>query len=197
MATASQFFDQEDCLQDKDDPLYWQIRREFEETQRRQHWYWHHYHHGTLKSQPQRELQRLAREAEQIVAERVQELGYLAYPTTHKCPFDLWVEDYSKRAVRVEVKISLYHLSKRGGRYQADIRRHDQADLLVFIARNGQDWPFVIPMVDVAPRRHIAIWSYCPADYSGQWAIYLEAWDHLHRAIAAAEPQARQLSLFD
>jgi hypothetical protein len=196
MATARQFFEQEDCLQDKDDPLYWQMRREFEETQRRHYWWSHHYRHGTLKSQRQWELQQLAREAEQLVAERIQTMGYETHPTTHKCPFDLWVVD-DERAIRLEVKISLYHVSKKGGRYQADIRHHDQADLLVFIARNGQDWPFVIPMVDVAPRRHIAIWSYCPADYCGQWAIYLEAWDHLHRAIAGAEPQVRQLSLFD
>jgi len=191
MATTEQFVDQ-----DKDDPLYWQIRREFEETQRRQNWWQYHSSHGTLKSQRQRELQQLAREAERWVADRVQLMGYETHPTTHKCPFDLWVTD-AERAIRLEVKISLYHTGKKGGRYQADIRHHDQAELVVFIARNGRDWPFVIPMGDIAPRRNIAIWSYCPADYTGQWANYLEAWDHLHQALETAMPQARQLTLFE
>jgi len=158
MITDRQTGNPEDYLQDKDDPLYWQMRQENERFLRRQQWRVQ-YGNGTLQSQG--ELQRLAREAEQIVAERVETMGYQATLTTHKCPFDLWVCNHTGRAVRVEVKLSRYHPHKRGGRYQANIR-HDQADLLVFIARNGQDWPFVIPMADIAPRRNIAIWASCP-----------------------------------
>lgn len=186
----------EDYLRDKDDPLYWQMREEHEAFLRRQYWWWFHYHNGTLCSQRRKKLQQLAREAERIVAEEVRSLGYYAYPTTHKCPFDLWVEDNAGRMIKVEVKISLYYVSNKGGRYQADVRHHDQADLLVFIARNGQDWPFVIPMADIAPRRNIAIWSYYPRNYSGQWAPYLKKWEHLHRAIEASQPQIRQQPLF-
>ena len=137
----------------------------------------------------------LAREAEQQVARRVQSLGYQVNLTSHKCPFDLWVADHTGRAIQVEVKLSRYHQHKRGGHYQANIR-HDQADLLIFIARNGRDWSFVIPMADVFPRNNITIWSHCPGEHLGQWARYLEAWEYLHRAIRQAPPCPRQPSLF-
>lgn len=181
---------------DKDDPLYWQMRQEYEDFLRRHHWWWWHYLNDTLQRQRQREAQRLAREAEQSIAQHVQAMGYQVNPTTHKAPFDLWVQDDLGRAIRVEVKISRYHHSQKGGRYQADVRHFDQADLLVFIARNGKDWPFIIPMADIAPRRHVAIWSYCPADYSGQWASYLNAWDYLQQAIETAAVHSWQPSLF-
>lgn len=182
-------------LPEKYDPDCWAIRLDFEAVMRRLHWWLWHSYRGTLTSPRQREQQRLAREAEELVARHVRTLGYQAYPTTHKCPFDLWVADQQGRAIRVEVKISLYHESKAGGRYQADVRQHHEADLLVFITRNGRDWPFVIPMADIAPRRNVAIWSYCPADYTGQWARYLGAWEYLRRAIETIPPQPRQLSL--
>jgi hypothetical protein len=137
----------------------------------------------------------LARKAEQLVARQVQSLGYQVNLTTHKCPFDLWVADYTGRTIQVEVKLSLYHQHKRGGRYQANVR-HDQADLLVFIARNGRDWSFVIPMADISPRNNITIWSFCPGEHSGQWAKYLEAWDYLHLTIEQTQPRLWQPSLF-
>jgi hypothetical protein len=148
-----------------------------------------------------RQQTRLAREAEQSVAKRLQALGYQVHATPHKCPFDLWVND-GRGAARVEVKLGLYHPSTHGGRFQAHI--HNEADLVIFIARNpstslgmyGRDWPFVIPMPDIRPRRNIAIWSECPADYSGQWAAYLEAWQHLHQAVEQGQARAWQLSLF-
>jgi len=186
-------------LSDKDDPLYWQMRQENEEFLSRQYWWWRHYQDGTLKNNRQLEAQRLSREAEQIVDELVQGMGYQTNPTSHKCPFDLWVRDDVGRAVRLEIKISRYHQAKKGrsgGRYQADVRHHNQADLLIFIARNSQDWPFVIPMADIAPRRNIALWSYHPEDYTGQWAPYLQAWEYLHQAIEVAEPRSWQPSLF-
>ena len=176
-----------DYERNKDDPLYWQMREENDEFLRRQRWWWVHFKNGTLKNKRQREAQQLSREAEQVVDALVRQMGYRTQTTTHKCPFDLWVQDEAGRAVKVEVKISRYHqLKKGGGRYQCDVRHHDQADLLVFIARNGQDWPFVIPMSHIAPRRNIAIWSYHPEAYGGQWARYLKAWEHLHQAIEAA-----------
>ncbi len=184
---------------DKDDPLYWQLRQENEEFPRYQYWR-RHGQNGTLKNNRQLETQRLSREAEQIVDELVRKMGYRTNPTPHKCPFDLWVQDEVGRAVRLEVKISQYHRAKKGrsgGRYQADVRHHDQADLLVFIARNSQDWPFVIPMADIAPRRNIALWSYHPEDYTGQWASYLQAWEYLHQAIKVAEPRSWQTPLLD
>jgi hypothetical protein len=176
---------------DKDE-LYWQLRQENDQFLERQRWWWKHMANGILKSQAQRERQRLAREAEQLISGRLALMGYQVNPTTHKCPFDLWVADDQGRAVRVEVKISLY--SQASGRYQANIR-HDQAELLVFIARNGRDWVYVIPMGDVTPRHHIAIWSYCPGDYTGRWAAYLEAWEYLRQALEQANPQSYQLPL--
>lgn len=148
-------------------------------------------------SEHRRQLVSLAREAEQAVATRLRAWGYAVHPTTHKCPFDLWVANPAGRAARVEVKISLYNQApaSRAGRFQASI--HNEADLVVFIARNGRDWPFVIPMPAIAPRRNIALWSGCPADYTGQWAPYLEAWDHLHRAVEQGQAPAWQLPLFE
>ncbi len=188
---------------DKADPLYWQLRREFEAALRRQHWWWAHFCRGTLRSQRQLEAQRLSRAAERQGAGLIGAMGYQVHPTTHKAPFDLWVDDGQGRGVRVEVKISLYHDGHKGGRYQADVRHFDQADLLIFLARSpeetgqSQDWPFVIPMAQIAPRRNIAIWSICPVDYSGQWAPYLNAWQHLHQAIETARPpRAWQPALF-
>lgn len=149
-----------------------------------------------LRDEHRRELVSLAREAEQAVAAQLRAWGYLVHLTTHKCPFDLWVANEAGRAARVEVKISLYNQNQaaRAGRFQASI--HNDADLVVFIARNGKDWPFVIPMPVIAPRRNIALWSECPADYTGQWAPYLEAWDHLHQAVEQGQARAWQLPLF-
>lgn len=186
-----------EVVPDKEDPLYWQMRQENDEFLRRQYWWWRNYLNGALKSNRQLEAQRLSREAEQRVDKLVRQMGYHTQPTTHKCPFDLWVQDEAGRAVRIEIKISKYYrLKKGGGRYQCDVRHHDQADLLVFIARNGQDWPFVIPMAHIAPRRNIAIWSYHPENYAGQWAPYLKAWQYLHRAIDTAKVRPWQPSLF-
>jgi hypothetical protein len=145
---------------------------------------------------PRHRLQRLAREAEKIVSGRIEALGYQVNPTPHKCTFDLWVTGRQGHAVRVEVKISLYGRNGRnipGGRYQASL--HNEADLLIWIARNGQDWTYIIPMAVVGTRRNIAIPSACPGDYTGQWAAYLEAWEYLHRAVEIARPTTRQLSL--
>lgn len=144
--------------------------------------------------QRRREQHRLARQAEQQVAGRLRTRGYLVHPTTHKSPFDLWVQDQSGRAARVEVKISLYNQSSKGGRFQARIH-NAVADLLIFIARNGRDWEFVIPMADISPRKNIAIWSACPADYAGRWAPYLDAWDNLDQAIQTGQAPAWQLAL--
>ncbi|MCB0191924.1 MAG: hypothetical protein KDJ65_08270 [Anaerolineae bacterium] len=185
-----------DHERDKDDPLYWQMRQETDEFLRRQRWWWAHYQNSTLKNKRQIESQQLSHQAEQVVDALIRQMGYRTQTTTHKCPFDLWVQDEAGRAVKVEVKISRFHrLKKGGGRYQCDVRHHDQADLLVFIARNGQDWPFVIPMNHIEPRRNIAIWSFHPEAYGGQWARYLEAWEHLHQAIEAAAERPWQLRL--
>jgi hypothetical protein len=177
-----------------EDILYWALRQENEAFLWRQHWWWRHFLNGTLKSRQL--VQRLAQEAEVLVARRIQTFGYQVYPTTHKAPFDLWVEDDVGRAVRVEVKISLYHLHRRGGRYQANVRHHRHAEILVFIARNGRDWPFVIPLPEIYPRTNVTIWAACPDDHHGRWAQYLDAWHYLHWAVEQAQPRARQLALF-
>jgi len=178
---------------DSRDPLYWQMRRENDAFLLRQYWYWRHWANGALLGH-RRRSQELARDAERIVARLIRQMGYQVHPTTHKCPFDLWVSDAHGRAIRVEVKISLYNNSPAGGRYQANIRQHHDADLLVFIARNGRDWPFIIPMADITPRRNIAIWSYCPGDYTGRWAGYLNAWPLLDQIMAGSQPADYQLS---
>lgn len=59
---------------------------------------------------------------------------------------------------------------------QADVRHHSQANILVFVARNGRDWNYIIPMKRIAPRRNVTIWSACLADYrhSGRLCFNLE-----------------------
>lgn len=178
-------------MNDKD-ALYWELRRENDEFLKRRQWWNYHFINGTLRSQ----RLRLAQEAEAKVAIYLQaQFGYQVNPTTYKCPFDLWVTDDWNRMARVEVKLSLYHQNgDKGGRFQANLRHHE-ADILIFIARNGRDWPFVIPMAVLGSRNNIAIWSYCPGDYTGQWAPYLDAWTYLDQALHSARPRARQISL--
>jgi hypothetical protein len=180
------------------DTLYWTLRQENDEFIKRQRWWWRHLLAGTLKSIRQRQLFALATEAEQAVAAMIRARGYRVYLTTHKCPFDLWVVDGAGRAARVEVKISLYrrcHDPRKGGRFQANIRQHLDADLVVFVARNGQDWPFVIPMPEIRGRGNIAIWSRCPADSGGWLKGYLNAWEHLDHAVANTQRRVWQIRL--
>ena len=122
----------------------------------------------------------LARRAEAEIMQRAGQRGYRSAQTTHKAPFDLWIE-----GVRVEVKAATWREAKNGARYQACIRQH-QADILIFDCINGTDHFFIIPMAEITPRRNIAVWSYDPADYSGQWTPYLEAWPLLDQAVSQA-----------
>jgi hypothetical protein len=173
------------------DPLYWTMRQDNDAFLQRQRWWWLHYLNSTLVSQRQRHAHELAAEGEQIAAGLIRSLGYEAHQTTHKCPFDLWVNDAAGRAARVEVKTSLF--DERQRRYQFDIR-HDQTDVVICLAKNGRYWPYVIPIAGI-DRRNIAIWSYCPGDYKGRWSIYLEAWQHLDQAITNSQPRCWQLAL--
>jgi len=136
----------------------------------------------------------MAREAENRVMERIQEMGYHVSPTYHNRLFDLWVE-----GIRVEVKVSGWHESPKGGRYQARIH-HFNADVVVFDCVNpfprdpwgagrfnrGAHHYFVMPMADVKPHKNLAIWNYDPSRYVGRWMPYLEAWEHITEAVQAA-----------
>ncbi len=179
------------------DALYWQLHREFTDEMRRAKWWHIHRRRGTFRSWRQRQAQELSRQAENGVAKYLRGQGYQVSLTTHKTPFDLWVADGQGRAASVEVKISTYRESSKGGRYQATLSQAELiwADLVVFIARNGRDWPFIIPTAAIKPRRNIALWSYCPGDYAGQWSPYLNAWGNLEQALAQKPSQAWQLSL--
>lgn len=174
------------------DALYWQLRTENDSFLKNQRWWWHHHLNGTLRSRRQREAMQLAVEGEEAAMELVRALGYQAHLTTHNAPFDLWVSDSQGRAARVEVKTSLY--SRKHRRYEWDIRQ-DEVDIVICLAKNGRYWPYIIPIADIGQRRNLAIWSYCPGDYKGQWAIYLNAWQHLHQAITNSQPRCWQLSL--
>lgn len=167
------------------------IKQMFDQQQRRDRWAWYHW---AQSRQTQQDHIRLAHQAEGLVAEIARSMGFTTLVTNHTHPHDLEVIDSAGRAARVEVKIALPHPNQRKWRYQARLHHHN-ADVLVFIARNGKDWPFVIPMADICPRTNIAISSYCPGDYSGQWAAYLEAWDHLRQAVQAAQPNPYQMPL--
>ena len=146
------------------------------------------------KKQKQATTLALANDAERLVATVARQMGYSARLTPHSHPYDIEVFDSAGRVVRVEVKISTIQPNGTGYRYQARIHHH-QADVVVFIARNGSDWPYVIPMAAIKPRLNIAISSKCPGNYSGQWARYLEAWRYLRRAVENAVPRPVQLNL--
>lgn len=110
--------------------------------------------------------------------------------TVHQCPFDVWVGN-----CRVELKGANWtNSTKARGRYQGTIRNHE-ADVLIFIAVNGTDHHFIIPMEAVGQRSQIAIWSYDVNAYSGQWSAYLETWNVLRQAVHDASPRPIQLSL--
>jgi len=187
-------------------PEKWQLDREFTTVMRRLHWFQRHAAHGTLLSPRRRAALELAHQGEVAAAELIRQLGLglQVCPTTHNCPFDLWVSNAQGQAARVEVKTSLWWHNpkskiqnpKSNGRYQANLRQHRDVDLVIFMAKNGTWWPYIIPIQAIGKRRNIAIWSECPGDYKGQWRIYLEAWQHLEQIITNSQPRSWQLSLF-
>lgn len=179
------------------DLLYWEQRLDNDAWLIKHHFFMRHFLAGTLKSQLERERLRQSRQAEEQVADLIRdEFGYRVYPTTANCPFDLWVADSQDRAARIEVKLSTYHDSPKGGRFQADIRHQSaDVDLIIWIARNRRDWHYVIPAPDLRGRRNIAIWSECPGHYRGQWGHYLEAWDYLHQVVTNTFKRTWQFAL--
>ncbi len=141
-----------------------------------------------------RNPQHVAKKARYVAADLIRQQGYRV---SHGVSGKLWVTD-GQRVAQVEAKLARHGRDQRGrDRYQAAIYNH-AADVLIFIARNEEgDYPFIIPMSDITPRRNISIWSRNPEDYSGQWAPYLNDWERLEQAIQAAVTQDDwQLSLF-
>jgi hypothetical protein len=130
----------------------------------------------------------LGRQVQQKVSQLARAMGYRVWPTPHKNPFDLWIEN-----CRVEVKGSRW---QQAGRYQAQVRNH-KADVIIFDAVNGTDYFFIIPMRLVTPRHTIEITRYDVQTYSGRWAEFLEAWSLLEQAIDQAEPRPIQLSYLE
>lgn len=130
---------------------------------------------------------RFARSVEKRIAQQIALLGYTVRPTSNNAPFDLWAG-----GAKIEVKGSRWNDNR--GRYQAAIRNY-QADVLLFDAVNGSDHIFIIPMQLIIPKKTIEVCSYDVSQYSGQWAAFLEAWDHLHRAIELAPRRPIQLEL--
>lgn len=123
--------------------------------------------------------QKIDRLAEREIMDLANGLGYRVATTTHKSPFDLWIE-----GVKVEVKASTWHKTneRRGSRYQANIRNY-QFDILIFDCINGSHHFHIIPMAEIIPRRHLAVWSFNPADSDGQWVQFLDKWYFLAQAV--------------
>ena len=181
---------------DRLDPEIAAMRQDLDAFHRRHFWYQRHAAAGTLRSFRRRQANALGAEGEAKAIELIEALGYQAHHTTKNCVFDLWVADAQGRAARVEVKTSEYKCTDpRGGRYQANIRQHKDVDLVIFLVKNGTWWPYIIPITAIGQRRNIAIWSYVPGDYKGQWSRYLEAWQYLEQIIQNTQPRHWQLSL--
>jgi len=122
----------------------------------------------------------LARMVERAVAFKIAERGFRVHHTSRGARCDLIVED----SLRVEVKASTWQeRSNRnvGGFYQ--FFYHNQADLLIACCCNEDYHYLVIPVRDLGDRRNIRITSLDPADYCGQWVVYLEAWQRLEAAV--------------
>lgn len=108
------------------------------------------------------------------LVKRLRAQGYSVDLTTHKTPFDLFVN-----GARVEVKASHWNERKTSagvrGRYQGTLRNRD-ADLVILVAVNGSDHHFIIPRGIIGGRKTVEITSYDVNAYSGRYAPFLEAW---------------------
>lgn len=117
---------------------------------------------------------RLARDAEDAVADRLRAKGFFVTRAAPNAHFDLLVN-----GLRVEVKASTWS----GRRYQANLRDND-ADALVFVCKNGKLHFFVMPFDRVKGLTVIKVTQEEPADYIGRWSSYLEAWPIVDDLIA-------------
>jgi len=126
--------------------------------------------------------------------ERLATLGYKTDRTTHKCAFDLWIED----AIRAEVKTANWRPARHGGRYFTNIRSRqlDDADLVIFACKNGTWHFFIIPTSTILPAHTLTITTQQPENYTGKWSPYLDAWPLLTEAVDQAPPRPTQLNLF-
>lgn len=127
--------------------------------------------------------------AKRLAAGLLRAQGYRVMPGQRGRPY-LWYTD-GDRVAGVEVRRAFNRRGSARGqynRYQVPIKGHQQAQLLLLlaIAADGQEYPFLIPMAEIGARRNIALWSENPADYSGQWAPYLNNWDILAQVLAEA-----------
>jgi hypothetical protein len=139
---------------------------------------------------PRRRNYQAEQQAVQVVCRVMKSRGLYISLTVKNAPFDAWVsETPTSQAFRLEIKGATW-----GDRYQAAIRNYS-ADLLIFDCINSADHLFIIPMAAIKPRRNIAVWSRDPAAYRGQWAPYLNGWDHLEHALKIARHHPRQLPL--
>jgi len=129
-----------------------------------------------------------ARQIERDVMYLLAERGHLVTKQKRNARFDILVDD----ALRVEVKASKWYANNHSGRYQANI--HNRCDLVVFVCVNGSHHHFVIPQHEIGDRSNIAVWSYEPEDYTGQWSPFLEAWPVLETAVQSARLRPYQLS---
>lgn len=158
----------------------------------------HEFHHRQQARDRRRviradERRRLAIAAEQYVYYQLCQRGYLVVPQSYGCRFDLMVE----QVCRVEVKAARWtNATNARGRYQVQL--HNEADVIVLCCLNGSMYPFVIPAGVCGTRENIAIWSYDPAEYGGQWAEWFGRWDVVAEAVERARAERTyQLSLME
>lgn len=143
-------------------------------------------YYATLAARQQ--THRLAQVAQERIIRKLERMGYTAYTTTHKAPFDAWIA-----GCKAEFKVSNWQ--DKAGRYQAHIKNH-QADIVIFDAINGTDHYFIIPMAAITPRKTIEITRYHVNHYQGRWSPYLERWDILRQAIETSTAPV-QLTFLD
>ncbi len=130
--------------------------------------------HANMRHEEDARRRRLAREAEDAVADRLKAKGFFVTRAAPNAHFDLLAN-----GLRIEVKASTWS----GRRYQANLRDND-ADLLVFVCKNGRLHFFVMPFDQVKGLTVIKVTREEPADYLGRWSSYLEAWPIVDDLIA-------------
>ena len=108
----------------------------------------------------------------------------------------LWVTN-KKRVACVEVRLAKFTPNK--ARHQASVQTKQPVDLLILMLRDktANYYPYVLPLSVIGNRYNVSIWEENPVNYTGRWAKYMNAWEHLHQAVSQAPPRDQwHLSLF-
>lgn len=137
---------------------------------------------------------KLAGEAERLVADRLERMGYVVRIPRAESRFDLLVGG----CCRIEVKAATWRPVFGGGSGRYEWHYHNDADLLILAARNGSWHFYVLPTAALGGRRNVAVWRENPAQSAGWLSEYLERWELVGPVVdQVGRERAGQLPLFN